>query len=213
VSGLFITIEGAEGVGKSTNIAFIRTLLTSLGIAHIATREPGGTPLAERVRTLLLDKDEEVMDSMTELLLMFAARRQHVEELIRPALRKGQWVVCDRFTDSTYAYQGGGRGLDRQEIETLEQLCLGDFRPDLILVLDLDTASGMSRAMARAELDRFEREDEAFFDRVRQVFLERARQGAPYHLIDAGQPLVDVQAQIRQVIVQLAKHRDTVRNG
>ncbi|MFT4854057.1 MAG: dTMP kinase, partial [Bacteroidia bacterium] len=109
MSGLFITIEGAEGVGKSTNIAFIRTLLTSLGIAHIATREPGGTPLAERVRTLLLDKDEEVMDSMTELLLMFAARRQHVEELIRPALRKGQWVVCDRFTDSTYAYQGGGR--------------------------------------------------------------------------------------------------------
>jgi dTMP kinase len=207
VSGLFITIEGAEGVGKSTNMTFIKSLLDSLGIDHITTREPGGTPLAERVRTLLLDKDEQVMDPLTELLLMFAARRQHVEELIRPALAKGQWVICDRFTDSTYAYQGGGRGLGMQAIETLEQLSLGDFRPDLILVLDLETAAGMSRARARAELDRFEREDEAFFNRVRQVFLDRAGQGAPYQLIDAGQPLMDVQAQIRQVIVRLVEHR------
>jgi dTMP kinase len=209
VSGLFITIEGAEGVGKSTNVTFITSLLDSLEIDHITTREPGGTPLAERVRTLLLDKDEQVMDPLTELLLMFAARRQHVEELIRPALAKGQWVICDRFTDSTYAYQGGGRGLDMQAIETLEQLSLGDFRPDLILVLDLETAAGMSRARARAALDRFERESEAFFNRVRQVFLDRAEQGAPYQLIDAGQPLIDVQAQIRQVIIRLAEQRSS----
>jgi len=213
VSGFFITIEGAEGVGKSTNMAFIEALLNSLSIEHIATREPGGTPLAERVRELLLDKDEQVMDPMTELLLMFAARRQHVEELIRPALARGQWVICDRFTDSTYAYQGGGRGLDMQAIATIEQLCLSDFRPDLILVLDLDTKAGMSRAMARAELDRFEREDEDFFGRVRHVFLDRARQGAPYHLIDAGQPLANVQAQIQQAIVQLADHWRALRNG
>lgn len=212
MSGLFITIEGAEGVGKSTNIAFIEALLTRLGIEHIATREPGGTPLAERVRALLLDKDEAAMDPMAELLLMFAARRQHVEELIRPALLRGQWVVCDRFTDSTYAYQGGGRGLDMQAIETLENLCLGDFRPDLTLVLDLDTAAAMSRAMARAELDRFEREDEAFFERVRRVFIDRAQQGAPYRIIDAGLPLVDVQAEIRQVISQLADHRSAESN-
>jgi dTMP kinase len=188
-------------------MTFITSLLDSLGIDHITPSAPGGTPLAERVRTLLLDKDEHVMDPLTELLLMFAARRQHVEELIRPALAKGQWVICDRFTDSTYAYQGGGRGLDMQAIETLEQLSLGDFRPDLILVLDLETAAGMSRARARAELDRFEREDEAFFNRVRQVFLDRSGQGAPYQLIDAGQSLIDVQAQIQQVIVRLAEHR------
>jgi dTMP kinase len=213
VSGLFITIEGAEGVGKSTNITFVKTLLTSLGIKHVTTREPGGTPLAERVRTLLLDKNEEAMDPMTELLLMFAARRQHVEELIRPALAKGQWVICDRFTDSTYAYQGGGRGLDMQSIQALEQFCLGDFRPDLTLVLDLDAAAGMKRAMVRAELDRFEREDEAFFERVRQVFLERAQQGEPYHVIDASQSLAAVQAQIQQVIVQLSVHGSADRNG
>jgi dTMP kinase len=188
MTGQFITIEGAEGVGKSTNIKLIQTLLDAAGIAHIATREPGGTPLAEQIRGLLL---------------MFAARRQHVEELILPATEAGQWVICDRFTDSTYAYQGGGRGLDLAQIAVLEQLCLGDFRPNLTLLLDLDVTAGLTRAAERGAPDRFESEDVAFFNRVRQAFLDRAASADHYRVVDASQPLVQVQASIRSIITTL----------
>ena len=203
MSGQFITIEGAEGVGKSTNIRLIQALLDAAGIAHIATREPGGTPLAEQIRNLLLTKSEQPMDSLAELLLMFAARRQHVQELILPALQAGQWVICDRFTDSTYAYQGGGRGLDLAQIGVLEQLCLGDFRPNLTLLLDLEVNAGLARAAERGEPDRFESEDIAFFNRVRQVFLDRAASADRYRVVDASQPLAQVEARIRTIITTL----------
>ena len=203
MSGQFVTIEGAEGVGKSTNIAYIGELLDVAGIEYIATREPGGTPLAERIRHLLLDKAEQNVDPLAELLLMFAARRQHLQELIWPALARGQWVICDRFTDSTYAYQGAGRGLDLTVINGLEQLCLGDFRPDLTLILDLPIEAGMARAAERGELDRFESEDIAFFQRVRQGFLDRAATADRYRVIDASQSLAQVQAQVRQIITSL----------
>ena len=203
MTGKFITIEGAEGVGKSTNIAYIEKLLDEVGIKHIATREPGGTPLAERIRDLLLDKSEQNMDPLAELLLMFAARRQHLQELIWPALARGQWVICDRFTDSTYAYQGAGRGLDPTIISRLEVLCLGDFQPDLTLILDLNIEAGMNRAAERGDLDRFESEDIAFFRRVRQGFLDRAVTAGRYRVIDASQPLLQVQAQIKQILTRL----------
>lgn len=207
MSGQFVTIEGAEGVGKSTNIAYIGELLDVAGIEYIATREPGGTPLAERIRHLLLDKAEQNVDPLAELLLMFAARRQHLQELIWPALARGQWVICDRFTDSTYAYQGAGRGLDLTVINGLEQLCLGDFRPDLTLILDLPIEAGMARAAERGELDRFESEDIAFFQRVRQGFLDRAATADRYRVIDASQSLVQVQAQVRQIITSLPGYK------
>ncbi|MDA9366636.1 dTMP kinase [Pseudomonadales bacterium] len=207
MSGQFVTIEGAEGVGKSTNIAYIGELLDVVGIEYIATREPGGTPLAERIRHLLLDKAEQNVDPLAELLLMFAARRQHLQELIWPALARGQWVICDRFTDSTYAYQGAGRGLDLTVINGLEQLCLGDFRPDLTLILDLPIEAGMARAAERGELDRFESEDIAFFQRVRQGFLDRAATADRYRVIDASQSLVQVQAQVRQIITSLPGYK------
>ena len=203
MSGLFITIEGAEGVGKSTNISYIEELLDAKGIEHVATREPGGTPLAERIRHLLLDKAEQNVDPLAELLLMFASRRQHLQDLIWPALARGQWVICDRFTDSTYAYQGAGRGLDMTVINDLERLCLGDFQPDLTLILDLPIEAGMARAAERGELDRFESEDIAFFQRVRQGFLDRAATADRYRVIDASQPLAQVQAQVRQMITSL----------
>ena len=207
MSGQFVTIEGAEGVGKSTNIAYIGELLDVAGIEYIATREPGGTPLAERIRHLLLDKAEQNVDPLAELLLMFAARRQHLQELIWPALARGQWVICDRCTDSTYAYQGAGRGLDLTVINGLEQLCLGDFRPDLTLILDLPIEAGMARAAERGELDRFESEDIAFFQRVRQGFLDRAATADRYRVIDASQSLVQVQAQVRQIITSLPGYK------
>lgn len=194
--GRFITVEGVEGVGKSTSMAFIERYLDGRGIDWISTREPGGTPLAEEIRRLLLDKRNMSMHATTELLLMFAARVQHVEELIKPHLRDGTWVICDRFTDSTYAYQGGGRGIAMETIASLEQLALGGFVPDLTLVLDLPVAAGMARATQRSEQDRFESEDVAFFNRVREVFLARARADSRYHVIDASGDIDTVSGRI-----------------
>ncbi|MCB1646008.1 MAG: dTMP kinase [Pseudomonadales bacterium] len=201
--GRFITLEGAEGVGKSTNLNFIAELLESQDVPCVVTREPGGTPLAERIRTILLDKAESDMHAMTELLLMFAARKQHVESLIRPALAAGKWVICDRFTDSTYAYQGYGRELDLATIETLENLCLGSFRPDLTLVLDLPVGRGRDRVAARGEKDRFESESDKFFDKVREGFLQLATRHPRYRVVDASQPLETVQAAIAGIIAEL----------
>ncbi|MBL4680065.1 MAG: dTMP kinase [Pseudomonadales bacterium] len=193
--GCFITIEGVEGVGKSTNIAAIESLLRAEGIPFISTREPGGTPLSEKIRALLLDKNETAMHDKAELLLVFAARAQHVEALIKPALEKGQWVICDRFTDSSFAYQGFGRQSDISLIERVEKLALGDFVPDITFLLDLPVEIGLARASKRGELDRFESEDLEFFNRVRDGFLIRAKADRTI-IIDAGGSLAEIEKQI-----------------
>ena len=197
MSGLFITLEGPEGAGKSTNRDYLAARLREHGLDVVLTREPGGTPLAEKVRELLLAPSDEVMAADTELLLVFAARAQHLAQVIRPALAKGSVVLCDRFTDATYAYQGGGRGLSVARIAALEQFVQGDLRPDLTLVFDLPVEVGLARAAARGRLDRFEQEGQAFFEAVRQAYLQRA-QGEPqrYNLLDAAQPLDAVQRAI-----------------
>ncbi len=199
--GRFITLEGSEGSGKSTNLAFIHQQLQAAGLDVVLTREPGGTPLAEKIRELLLDKHNTTMHSDTELLLMFAARAQHLNELILPALERGQWVLCDRFTDATYAYQGAGRGIDNERIAQLEQWVQGELRPDLTFFLDLPVSQGLARANERGEPDRFEREKIDFFERVRQGYLDQAeRHPQRYRLVDASQSLEQVQAQLTQLI-------------
>jgi len=196
--GVFITVEGGEGVGKSTNLQFIAELLRGAGREPLLTREPGGTELAERIRRLLLEPAAEVVCEMTELLLIFAARAQHLEQVIKPALAAGRWVLCDRFTDATYAYQGGGRGLDTALIGQLEQLVQGPLRPHLTLLLDAPVAVGRERARSRSAPDRFEAEQIAFFERVRAVYRERAaREPERFRVVDAQQPLPAVQAQLR----------------
>ena len=170
----------------------------------VLTREPGGTPLAERIRDVLLTPGDEPMNPDTELLLVFAARAQHLAEVIRPALARGAVVICDRFTDSTYAYQGGGRGLSLERIATLETFVQGDLRPDLTLLFDLPVEVGMARASARGRLDRFELEGQAFFDAVRSAFLQRAKaEPARYYLLDAAQPLSQVQQAIDALLPAL----------
>lgn len=197
MSGLFITLEGPEGAGKSTNREYLAELLKQAGVEVVLTREPGGTPLAERIRELLLAPDTEVMAVDTELLLMFAARAQHLAGVIRPALARGAVVLCDRFTDATYAYQGGGRGLAHERIAILEQFVQGDLRPDLTLVFDLPVEVGLARAAARGKLDRFEQEQQSFFEAVRQTYLARAALAPErYRVLDAAQPLSQVQADL-----------------
>ena len=203
--GLFITLEGGEGAGKSTQMAFVQQMLQqSLDAAgkklHV-TREPGGTDLSEQIRGLLLDHRQTAMDSDTELLLMFAARAQHLAQLIRPALDAGEWVLCDRFTDATYAYQGGGRGIDMARIALLEDWVQGSLRPDLTLLLDLPIDVGMARAGQRGELDRFEREKVDFFEKVRQTYRDRAAaEPERFRVIDAAQDIEQVQRQLTAVL-------------
>lgn len=202
--GLFITVEGGEGVGKSTNIAFLEEHLKSHGVDLIVTREPGGTPLAENIRKLLLQVDTESIAEITELLLMFAARAQHIQQLIEPALASGQWVLCDRFTDATYAYQGGGRQINSRKIQQLEQLVQGELRPDYTLLLDAPVEIGMERARGRGELDRFEQEKLDFFERVRRTYLKLARESSGrYRILDASQSLDEVQEQLNEVCAEL----------
>jgi len=204
VTGLFITLEGPEGAGKSTNREYLAERLRAAGIEVLLTREPGGTPLAERIRDVLLTPLEEVMNADTELLLVFAARAQHLATVIRPALERGAVVLCDRFTDSTYAYQGAGRGLSLARIAALEDFVQGELRPDLTLVFDLPVDVGLARASARGRLDRFEQEGQAFFETVREAFLARAA-AAPqrYVLVDAAQPLAQVQQSLDSLLPQL----------
>lgn len=202
--GRFITVEGTEGVGKSTNLAFIQQWLQAQGHEVLVTREPGGTPMAEEVRALLLAPREESVAPTAELLLIFAARAQHLEQVVKPALARGTWVLCDRFTDSTYAYQGGGRGFDQRAIAELETLVQGDLRPDLTLILDIDVQTGLARASARSAPDRFESETVAFFERVRAVYRDlAARAPERYRIVDAGQPLEQVQRTIQSVLERL----------
>ena len=192
--GKFITIEGTEGVGKTTNIQFIQNWLESKQLAYLCTREPGGTPLAEQIRELLLAPREELVCDTAELLLMFAGRAQHLNQVIEPALTEGAWVLCDRFTDATYAYQGAGRGMGTSLIAELELIVQGSLRPDLTLILDIPVELGLKRASERSDPDRFEQEKTEFFDLVRNGYLDIARKHTDRCVvIDASQPLELVQ--------------------
>jgi dTMP kinase len=199
--GKFITIEGIEGVGKSTNIAFIQSQLEAQGIKTLLTREPGGTELGEQLRNLLLHGGD--VSDKAELLMMFASRAQHIEEKIKPALESGTWVICDRFTDSTFAYQGGGRQLDLDWIKQLESLVHESFQPDLTLLLDAPVEVGRERASKRSAADRIEAEDLVFFNRVRDMFLARAKQFDRYQVVDATQALEQVQVDIVNALESL----------
>ena len=203
MTGRFITIEGGEGAGKSTAQTFLADKLTAQGISVLQTREPGGTPLAEAIRRNLLSVDEEAPVEMAELLLVFAARAQHLAKVIEPALEQGQWVLCDRFTDATYAYQGAGRGLSAELIGKLETLAQGDRHPDTVILLDMPPQIGLARARARGTLDRFEQEEQAFFERVRQGYLERAAAFPDrYVVVDATQELSEVQRSLEAVMAK-----------
>ena len=203
-TGKFITLEGTEGVGKSTNMDFMERWLNESGKELVVTREPGGTALGEKLRSVLLDAKEQSMCDDTELLLMFAARAQHLHEVIIPALKCGKWVLCDRFTDATYAYQGGGRGIDMTRIAELEQWVQGDLRPDMTLILDLPVDVGLERAGKRSTPDRFELEKDTFFSKVRETYLSRAADHPQrYRIIDASPSINDVQNSIRAVLEDL----------
>jgi len=200
----FITLEGGEGVGKTTNLSFIAEYLRKKNISVVVTREPGGTALAEKLRQILLDKDSEAIASQTELLLMFAARAQHIKHVIAPALAQGHWVLCDRFTDATYAYQGGGRQLDTSAIEWLEDFVQTSLQPDMTLLFDAPVTIGITRAKQRAALDRFEAEQMDFFENVRNAYLQRAKQYPErIKIIDAAQSLADVQTSLTTLLDQL----------
>lgn len=202
MQGKFITLEGSEGAGKSTNLNYMADYLQQQGIDVVVTREPGGTEIGEAIRSVLLNKDYTAMKDDTELLLMFAARTQHIQEKILPSLAEGKWVLSDRFTDASYAYQGGARGMDTARIEVIEQWVQQGFQPDMTFVFDLPVEVGMARVAARSadtgqQIDRFEQEKDDFFERVRQAYLQRAH-GAParYTILDASQPLEPIQLEI-----------------
>jgi dTMP kinase len=204
--GRFVTLEGIEGAGKSTVAQLAVDWLAARGISARVTREPGGTPLAERVRKIVLERGSEAVSPQAETLLMFAARSIHVENLIRPTLARGEWVICDRFTDATRAYQGYGRGLDLAWIEQLALAVHGDLQPDCTLLLDLPVATGLSRARGRSgnAADRFEAEVEEFFERVRAGYLHVAQQcPGRVRVIDATRPLAAVAEQVTKALESL----------
>ncbi len=209
--GLFITIEGVEGGGKTTNIPYIQQTLEALKADDqkiVLTREPGGTKIGEAIRSILLSLDLPSMHSDTELLLMFAARSEHIRTIIEPALDQGHWVICDRFTDASYAYQGGGRGVELSRIAELENFVQGSLRPDFTILFDLDAETGLGRARKRAELDRFELEDINFFNRIRSQYLKMAEaEPERYRLIRADQPLELVQQQLQWVLSDMIESR------
>ncbi|EKF75200.1 dTMP kinase [Alcanivorax hongdengensis A-11-3] len=203
-SGRFITLEGGEGAGKSSNLQWLAEQLRVKGHRVVVTREPGGTVLAERIREVLLHPGDEPMADDTELLLVFAARAQHLEALIRPALARGDWVLCDRFIDATWAYQGAGRGLDAGAIARLEQLVLRDTHPDMTILFDVPVEVGMARAGERGSLDRIEQEDQAFFERIRACYRQRAHQQAErFRVVDAALTLEQVRAQLRPLLEEM----------
>lgn len=198
--GRFITVEGIEGVGKSSNIDFLAGLIESHGYKVLKSREPGGTPMAERVRRLLVEQGDEPMPDIAELLLMFAARSLNVNNVIRPALEAGTWVVCDRFTDASRAYQGGGRGIPLETIDRLADWVHGDVQPDLTILLDAPVETGMQRAEKRGEPDRFEIERAEFFTRVRETYLKLAEhEPERFVVVDATQDIATVQAAIGEI--------------
>ena len=200
MTGRFITIEGGEGAGKSTAQAFLAEKLAAKGITVLQTREPGGTPLAEAIRRNLLSVEGEAPVEMAELLLVFAARAQHLAKVIEPALARDEWVLCDRFTDATYAYQGAGRGMSVEQINKLEELVQGDRRPDTVVLMDMPPEIGLQRAKARGTLDRFEQEAQAFFERVREGYLHRAKVDSErYVIVDAAETLPQVRDALASV--------------
>ena len=199
--GRFITLEGVDGAGKSTHLGFIADWLRQHGKDVVITREPGGTPLAEELRVLLLNRE---MDPDTELLLMFAARQAHLAELVLPALDRGTWVVSDRFTDASYAYQCGGRGIAPARLAVLEEWVQRGFRPDLTLLFDVAAEVAESRRSAARAADRFEREADSFFNRVRAAYLERARaEPGRIRIVDAGRGIADIQADLARLLEAL----------
>ncbi len=203
-TGLFLTFEGIEGAGKSSNVQYVKQLLEAAGKDVVVTREPGGTEVGEHIRNVLLDPDLPAMHSDTELLLMFASRAEHYQHKILPALQRGQWVLCDRFTDASYAYQGGGRAIDMDRIRSLESWVLGEFKVDKTLLFDLPVAVGLSRAKARSAADRIEQEESSFFERIRQCYLDRATDELTrFAVINAEPSIENVQAQIDEVISEL----------
>ena len=207
--GRFITFEGGEGVGKTTQVQRAAEWLRGQGPEVVVTREPGGTPNAERLRTILLERSTEAMPASSELLLMFAARAMHLETLIEPAVARGAWVLCDRFTDATYAYQGGGRGLAVHDIDALVQIVHPRRRPELTLLLDAPVEAGLARAQGRhAGIDRFESERRDFFERVRSAYLERARREPDrFRVIDASGDVDTVAAAVRAALQPLTVER------
>ena len=194
MSGLFMTVEGIEGVGKTTNLEFIERYLLQRGHKVVVTREPGGTPLGENIRELLLGHKHDGMSDDTELLLMFSARAEHLNKVIKPNIKQGQIVLCDRFTDATYAYQGGGRGISIDRIAQLEQWVQGDLRPNVSILLDAPVELALERAGKRSAPDRFEKEKHAFFERVRAMYHQLAEQHPErYIIIDTSPSLSEVQ--------------------
>ena len=200
--GQFLSLEGVEGVGKTTNLSFIAEYLEQAGKTVVTSREPGGTRIAESIRGLLLDHNDEKLSNEAELLLMFAARAQHLQHVIKPALEAGHWVVCDRFTDATYAYQGGGRNFEMNDIAWIESFVQKGLTPDKTILLDLDVELGLKRAASRSVPDRFESEQKIFFEKVRAVYLQRAKaEPDRFCVVDAAESVVQVQKSI-------AKHLD-----
>jgi dTMP kinase len=203
MGGRFITVDGGEGAGKTTQLAFMRDYLTETGKRIVMTREPGGTPLGEEIRSLLLSHRDGGMGDDAELLLVFAARAEHVQRVIRPALARGDWVLCDRFSDASYAYQGGGRGIAAERIAALERWVLDGLRPDLTLLFDLPVEQGLARRGRHDPLDRFESEQRDFLRRVRQAYLERSRSDPKrYRLIDATRGVGMVRAEVRNILAR-----------
>lgn len=200
--GLFITLEGIEGVGKTTHAQFIKELLEQSGHRTVLTREPGGTPTGESIRNILLHSSKQHISDLAELLLMFSARAQHLDEVIIPALQAGKIVLCDRFTDATYAYQGGGREMDRRQIQVLEALVQRGLKPDLTLLFDTPVEVGLARANGRSQADRFESETISFFGRVRAEYLQLAREEPDrIQVIDADRSLDQIQQDIKGRLV------------
>ncbi len=203
MSGRLVTVDGGEGAGKTTQMGFMREYLERRGCRVVVTREPGGTSLGEEIRGLLLGHRDGGMTLAAETLLMFSARAEHLERVIRPALAAGCWVLCDRFTDATYAYQGGGRGLPLERIAVLEEWVQGTLRPDLTLLLDLPVATGLARAGRRSMADRFEREDVDFFERVRAMYLKRAaHEPDRYRIVDASRSVEAVRAEVETMLAE-----------
>jgi len=206
MQGRFITIEGGEGAGKTTAVSYIEQFFRQADIPLLLTREPGGTQLGEQLREILLTPSDRPICPEAELLMMFAARAQHLQQVIMPALARGEWVLCDRFTDASFAYQGAGRELGEARVGQLETWLQGEFRPDCVILLDIDPAQGMQRVEKRGDQDRFEQEAMEFFQRVRQAYLQRASQAPDrYRVIDAGQTLAQVQQQLRYHLEDLTQ--------
>lgn len=200
--GKFITLEGIEGVGKSTQLQYIKHWLLEKKIPVLATREPGGTPVAESIRAIFLEKFPEMITADTELLLLFAGRAQHLATVIYPALQRGDWVICDRFTDASYAYQSGGRKIPFERVTLLKNWVHGGFQPDLTLLFDAPVDIALSRVRKRGGSDRIEAEDDAFFERVRACYLSLSKEASRYRVIDAAADLATVQSSVNAILTQ-----------